>query len=455
VSLFRKPKAVTANVHWSKDYVEHLRSVHFTLIAACIALIVIITSGRAYDPDLVIKQVDQISSYKDSWSETWLRFLQAPDLPFNQSKGSYSEVPGAESLLSCTHVKAGNRFFRLGVTDNPRLVLFGYTPATPSSKSESSSGKAIDASSFPEVIHDFEYLWNNPALVLEFEKIAKTGDYVEGAPRPAYFSNPKFKNSGSFVCATHPDAHAEELKLDGWAQHGDTLLILLRSSSGVILALPVYPSRFAFSPPRNLRRSLSNTPATAPDPAGFENEFSELAIAVGDNNYQMWEGLRKLLADEVGRGDSFEAFGLKFPTSQVTVWGIIVILLLQLYLAVYLIQLSQKEFTFEDPGADVPWIGINMSLPGRAIYFMTLIALPWFTVLLLCARAGVRKLGRSTYGNWKFWNWSWERLSPPAKLQAGGLLVALLFALALAYACWRSRPRLKKGASNKAVCLFE
>ena len=50
-------------MHWSKDFVEHLRTVHFALIVTCVALIVIKTSGtessyqKARDQIELVKQL--------------------------------------------------------------------------------------------------------------------------------------------------------------------------------------------------------------------------------------------------------------------------------------------------------------------------------------------------------------------------------------------------------------
>ena len=447
----RQPKPAVDNVRWSKDYVEHLRAVHFALIVSCAALIVLISSGRAYDPDQVIQQIDRINSFKAGWAETWLRFLQAQDLPGIQPKSNRPATPGAVPLSSCTYLKADNRYFHLSISESPRLVLFEYGPFGPLSKTDPSSGKAIATSTFPEVIRDFAYIWDHSATVLKVDSLLPKGEFVDGAYRPSYFTDPNFRSNGSFVCTAQASTEAGELTLDGWAVENKQLLVLMRNPLGRTFALHMIPAWITYSPRENLRMDVSQTSASA----DFQAEFPDLNIAVGNNGYQTWEGLRKLIADEAGRGESFEALGLKFPASQITAWGILVILLLQMYLAVYLIQLGRKQFTVDDTGAHVPWIGVNMSFPGRMIYFATVTALPWLSVLLLCARTGVRALGRGASFGWQFWNWKWEQLALATKLQTGFLFLALLLAVILGYACWRNRPRLTPQGGNNVNQLFE
>jgi len=360
------------------------------------------------------------------------------DLPGVRHQEAHDDVSNSVPLSGCPYlIDDKGRYFRLRLSDSPRLVVFGYPL-------EKSSGKAITASTFPEIIHDFAYVWNHSASAVEFEGTSQTGFFVNGEPRPSYFAESN-SYSGKFTCTTKAHGEAADLTLDGWATKKTQLFILMRSPLGTIFALELTRGWVTVSPAEGLRKALSNGSILG----DFQTAFPDLALAVGNNEYQTWDDLRKLLADQTGRGDSFEAFGLKFPASQITVWGMLVILFVQLYFAVYLIQLSQKELTLENPGAEVPWVGINMSFAGRALYFATALALPVVTVVLLVARAGVRALGRATKLTLEFWAWDWGRLSLVPTLQAGLLLAGLLLAIVLAYACWRNRPCLKPEKSEE------
>src|SRR5690348_3337895 len=58
--------------HWSKDFVEHLRTVHFGLIGISVALIVIVLSSPQYDPIVSLRQIHQIIELKKRWSPDWV-----------------------------------------------------------------------------------------------------------------------------------------------------------------------------------------------------------------------------------------------------------------------------------------------------------------------------------------------------------------------------------------------
>ena len=67
-----------------------------------------------------------------------------------------------------------------------------------------------------------------------------------------------------------------------------------------------------------------------------------------------FEDIRQMLADEATKGpDVFEAFGMRLPASQITLWGIIVLLCVQLYSVTYLRLLTGKLRT-DDAGWEVP-----------------------------------------------------------------------------------------------------
>jgi hypothetical protein len=60
-------------VHWSKDYVEHLRTVHLTLIAVSVGILIIATSIRPYNPAVAARELHQIIQLKHLWSPYWVR----------------------------------------------------------------------------------------------------------------------------------------------------------------------------------------------------------------------------------------------------------------------------------------------------------------------------------------------------------------------------------------------
>src|SRR5260370_14734741 len=57
----------SGSVHWSKDFVEHLRTVHFALITVSVGLVLLIVSSRPYSPAAAITQLEVLEDAASSW----------------------------------------------------------------------------------------------------------------------------------------------------------------------------------------------------------------------------------------------------------------------------------------------------------------------------------------------------------------------------------------------------
>jgi hypothetical protein len=142
-----------------------------------------------------------------------------------------------------------------------------------------------------------------------------------------------------------------------------------------------------------------------------------------------------LNAETDRRGETFEAFGLKFADSQITRWGALVLLAVQLYFVTYLKRLS-ASLRVDDPGWDVPWIAMDNSLLARSLLFISTVLLPGFASLILCSRT----------------------LDDAVLAPSGNLMgfTAFAFCLASLFVCgwsWKYRPRLSQ--SSTKTKLFE
>src|ERR1700733_5478533 len=62
----------SAPAHWSRDFVEHLRTVHFALIAVSIGLILLVLSSKTYRPTIALRQIEEVIQLQKSRSTPWL-----------------------------------------------------------------------------------------------------------------------------------------------------------------------------------------------------------------------------------------------------------------------------------------------------------------------------------------------------------------------------------------------
>ncbi len=59
--------------HWSKDYVEHLRTIHFSLIALCLGAIVIAFSAGPSEIQQARKEIAAIQELTKEWKSDWIQ----------------------------------------------------------------------------------------------------------------------------------------------------------------------------------------------------------------------------------------------------------------------------------------------------------------------------------------------------------------------------------------------
>ena len=79
---------IESRSHWSRDYVEHLRTVHFTLVVACIALVVLITSDHRSAVSDAREELSGIRKVVRNWDDRWIEkeaahTFDGSNLPFN------------------------------------------------------------------------------------------------------------------------------------------------------------------------------------------------------------------------------------------------------------------------------------------------------------------------------------------------------------------------------------
>jgi hypothetical protein len=108
----------------------------------------------------------------------------------------------------------------------------------------------------------------------------------------------------------------------------------------------------------------------------FAESFPDLNAITKDRQSATFKVWDDALREELERSsDSFEAVGLKVPAQAATLWGEILILGVQLYLLIHLIELSRK-IDRSDPGWEVAWIGIYRHRLAKTLFVCSAILLP-------------------------------------------------------------------------------
>lgn len=447
--LFRDGRNSSSPAHWSKDFVEHLRTVHFTLIGIAIGLIVIVLSAKPYNPAVALRQIHEILELKKMWSANWLmrkgikkartsssdegesgkdnkdkdlstigevaEWNRDPMMPDSTTSESSTSAPDLDSMGNFPilpnipffgQVKSQGRSLGIGQFSIQRFWYQGHT--TPDWSPEQ----------FPTTLSDFRQWWDT----------LQKHDYKAIFPRTIYLYDGRcftVASTAEISLIGEPKAAVvtDKIPLD-LEVFGNSVAYKGDGNFGMCL-FPIRRFVYVDISQRNVVTQFSNWRVGA-----FDTSFPDLAQAAHDLATLELDDIEKFIAGEAAKGtEVFEAFGMKFPAGQITLWGIIVLLGVQLYFFVYLKQLSGKLGP-TDAGWDVPWIGMTTAPLAQVIYFITVLFLPLMATVLL-GRHTISHFGKPIIPN------GW------VIAEVLGLIGALISTLILGGLSWKYRPKLQ------------
>jgi hypothetical protein len=371
----------------SKDYIEHLRSIHFALIGTSIVLAFLAFSPspsqyeEAKDRIIEIQRLDRAEvetivdrRYEDalkSWNHSASATLLATD-------ATVMSVPELEQNFAIVF-KPPKQGFVPFITE-----VLGFDPSEPFD----------DGFQDPHSFHsltEFRKLWESLYLhrMLALPSLAPsrvfTSPITRGTirfgpetlftPLTASFSKESISSvTLAFELAPCPPSLKKEITelthaachymyLAGWSEKSLWLALPVEELGN---ALEVNPQKPFLEQNKNW---VSGT---------FESSFAVLNQLSTNIQDLRLDSLRRVLETEATRkGDSFEAVGIKFP-SETTKWaGFVVLCGIQLY---FLLLLREQSGSKKEASASegVPWMGAYESGLAKVMTFTTIVLLPSF-----------------------------------------------------------------------------
>jgi hypothetical protein len=404
--------------HWSKDFVEHLRAVHFALLSVSVGLILLLTSS-SYNAREASKELADLIDVERA---NTLNF--APLLNSEFSSGTLQSYG----------------FIAIGTEGQMRNRSFAFRLPTPNlitCRDENYIG--IDSVYPPKTFLDFEV----------FEQLVSSGLTkgivisrlgIVGAVGDAQYSR---SADGTIIGKLFIQRSTEnipkdaiELRLDCDEAHPRILGSESEFDNEVIGSDDKYDFRFYVSTSKS-RVSINSFS----DQSGrnIHQQLHELEIAAIGREREPLESLSTELDGEARKSsEGFDAFGFRLQGDQVSRWGMVALLSVQLYLVMYLMRLSRR-LKPDDPGWDVPWMAMDESVLARILLFVTIVILP-----LVAAWCIVREPLNTLFVN----GWSWHfiqllRVLPTSnKSQLERFLGGLCACLVLSILSWKYRPKL-------------
>jgi hypothetical protein len=122
---------------------------------------------------------------------------------------------------------------------------------------------------------------------------------------------------------------------------------------------------------------LETKPDGTPRPLGnFEEAFPELNSSTAHYQNLPFEQARAIMEGELARsGAEFEFLGAKFPAESIGNWGLVIILVLEVYFALHLNQVLRMATT-EPLSATSAWIGVYSNRIARGLTVVSVAIFP-------------------------------------------------------------------------------
>jgi hypothetical protein len=349
---------------WSADFVQHIRTVHFSLVAVCVALIGAVATVKPREINSALSQLVEIRRATDNW-ETEIRTAFHGGTITNVD-GPRIKVKGRCFVLSRNATFLGeSRGFRWNIEKS-----LERPPA-----------------SLPAFCSAWDRLHTLPELFIpEQNQVVKLVMNVDRNGQASTLPYTLDATEASAPVSVSPLTDVEQRAIA--APNVLTLNLLtpdLAKTSygyswevkGVHLLVPVTGKK------RHVQEAIIGIhPAWR---RGFcSDSFAELIKEAKDSPDQSLVALASDLKHSAvkEKADSYSVFGMEFPVEGANWWGIVLVIGIQFYLWINLHEVSPRV-KHDDPGWEVAWIGVYRSVQARVLFIVLTVSLPVVTIFVL------------------------------------------------------------------------
>jgi hypothetical protein len=391
--------------HWSKDFVEHLRTVHFALIAVCLGLIVLSFFPSKTQIKTAAAQAEEILYAHNHWDSSLLsraidqnpqvKHYSGNFLPFQQGKYHVGQYADQSSVLTTSVTLAatsGSQMSKLRFIFGANHEWRVLETELPSPLGVPRSYRPSEKLTPPASIKDFRLMWNqsNSGFKVVIPWSIPSACRVESRHGASGASAALPKCS---IATDRSDVSVTEMHFSGHAMFNPPNLPLTEETEESFGTFVVDPSSEHFSveiPVRVIDTSVELNSLLVKqfpkwkDKGGltFEDAFRELVAVDKPFENADLESARNILEAEADReGDVFEAVGMKVPADVAVRFGFLFVLALQLYMWIHLREFGSR--LEREPGFEVAWIGVYKSAPAQTVFRFSILYLPWVTITVL------------------------------------------------------------------------
>lgn len=415
-----------------KEWLLHSQKVHFAIVIACVGLIVAANLGRRNDAAVALEDLKQIMDAVSRWDPGWLEEAvssQAVDEKLELVNRADDQAALITHIRLCYQTweprRQAIRLYRWW-TLLPLPVEF--QKAWPDSTLSLVDNHAATTTVLPtpRTIREFEAMWDGLGdlrftWITHIQLRAAVSDFVAGHDTVYFYHLEQCDLSSDTVSVSNADivvlpendyrADAEVIALldsvsseeEGWlelasadANAGEGYYVrtsewyigrdTLGWSHNVFLACQTASQtingRFAFNEKFGTRFH------TLPFSGGFSDLYN---ISKNYLDFEFDEARRVLESEKERTPAKFVFFGTEIPSDKLAIFGIPILLLMQLYLLAHLRNIPQIA---APETVRVPWIGIYNDPLGRALQWSSTSLLPAVTAGVLAWH------GSTSLGEW-------------------------------------------------------
>lgn len=358
----------------SKDFVEHLRTVHFALVITCIALFVVLTTPSQAN---ISKAEDDLRIINEIVT-TWDRMLMATAVTHTTS----DFIGQCKTNFADAYVYDGKRVYALKFDQNRILKESGATWRFLETYFDGleDSPSIVGTHHPPLSLKEFRQLWDSSFSLL-------CPEYLSDHVRVSYANHAKSYELLYVAPHVPPNTPSVQVNLGASMQTarkrstGEEIPTFVGGYNDIggdrFIDIEIPASNWISTNVRWRNEIIKAVPANHLRHADFDAAFPELAQVTKDVQDVTFDDLGKLLALEKNHAKpSFEAFGIRFPAEGTARWGIPLLLGMQLYFFLHFRQYRRRK---SKPVA-IAWIGNYDDSISRLAFQATALALPTSTV---------------------------------------------------------------------------
>ena len=382
------PPAIENVKENSKDFIEHLRTVHFALIATCLALIVIGISPSSKRLENASKQLAIASDLSKAPIKEWVRDEASRYANHNETCLTFAKDSRAFQVRMAHGIDVAPPWIAVPTpidSPEPEVNLWftqrAYRDFVEALYDQIFRGIGAGKSDYDEVkvnnLTDFRTVWDTTFTIsCPVATATRTDDRWTESDWLDKIDDDKAIHGDTSLSVRAVDSRKNPLDQFSYAhkdKSGKHLLVnSVLVSSKTVSMNAIFRQHF---PEKHLPYE------------SFREAFYDLDQAtMGIQNDASLSLVRRTLELQAkSSGESFEIFGQKFPVESASRWGILIVVGIQFYFLLHYVEFRSRRF----PSISGAWIGAYKSSAARSLFSATTFIAPVCVVAFLCARGSL------------------------------------------------------------------